>query len=77
MASPLAKPKRQLHPILSGLRDDVVVGGVTLVQLGEVSGYSHEAISNWLCGRSEPLLGNVATVAEALGYEIRLVKKNG
>lgn len=46
-------------------------------KLAYKSGVSYFTIYDWVRGRKTPTLVNAQKVANAMGYELRLVKKDG
>lgn len=60
--------------LLAELRRIRIEGGVSQTCLGEKIGVERDQLSNWECGRRQPLVGNVQAWANALGYEIKLAE---
>ena len=58
--------------LLAELRRIRVEGGVSQTILSEKIGVERDQLSNWECGRRQPMVGNVQAWANALGYELAL-----
>jgi hypothetical protein len=52
-----------------------VLDGVKLNPLAKASGVSHTCLSDWRLGKSQPGLLAFEAVANAAGYELKLVPK--
>lgn len=63
------------NPIISQLRHIRREQLITQEQLGKKAGYDRTAIIRCERGQHLPLFETVCNWAEALGYELRLVKK--
>lgn len=51
--------------------------GISTAKIAQMSGVSKGMIENWLYGGFMPTLENAERIYEALGYEIKICKKEG
>jgi len=71
------KTGRSLNPLMQDLYDKVIATGMTYPQLEAVSGYTPYTFSRWFAQGHTANLEALIAVAESVGYEVKLVKKDG
>ena len=55
--------------------DEIIAGDLSTEHLTKVSGVSRSIIRRWRNGRNAPRIENVEAVLNALGYELKVIKK--
>ncbi|WP_455475355.1 helix-turn-helix domain-containing protein [Bartonella sp. B17] len=63
------------HEIMKAIMQARIEKGMTLIDVAWTSGVSWDAVRSWYHGRREPKMGNLVAVAQTLGLEIILRKK--
>jgi transcriptional regulator with XRE-family HTH domain len=63
------------HPIIEDLRRERVAGGLSQDGLASSFGTAQNLLSRYEMGKTSPTLESLSRWAQALNYEIRLVKK--
>ena len=57
------------------LRQEIERQGITVAKLSKKSGVHPNTVRNYLANRCDPSLCNILCIANALGYEVMVVKK--
>lgn len=64
-----------MNHILKQLRAEVEQGGVGYRPLARMSGYGASQIRCWLTGRNDPRSSSMIDLANALGFDVVLVRR--
>lgn len=67
--------RERTHPLSAELFRILRASPYTLSQLSELAGVGRETLSHW-GHRTNPRLMNFEAALEALGYELKIVRKN-
>ena len=70
------RPHRRIHPIMLDLRRIRIENNISLIELAKRSGYNRNSIMRYENGLRSPFLWPFADLAELLGYELVLRKKD-
>ena len=68
--------ERPIHPLMLELREIVIGQPVKQEMLAERAGYTSCAVSEWFSGRRTPRIHSITDLANALGYDVVLVKRS-
>jgi len=69
------KPVRHNIRLLRRMRDIRIEARVSHLALGALIGVTYSTISRWECHRNTPTILNFEAWANALGYDVMLVKR--
>ena len=64
-----------VHWMVKIIWNDIIAGDLSTEHLTKVSGVSRSIIRRWRNGRNAPRIENVEAVLNALGYELKVIKK--
>lgn len=68
--------KRSNSPLVSALGVGIISSGLTFAEVHEKAGVSRGAIRKWMYGHQGPQLFLFEAVANAAGYDLKLVKRD-
>ena len=65
-----------MNKIMQQIKEDCRLRGMTQRELAENSGLTEASVSRYFSGERTPNLKSAERMAEALGLELRLIKRN-
>lgn len=69
------KPVRNSSPLLREFLSFVEEDGLTGMEFADATGLAHNTLSLWRMGEGGPSVRGLERACKALGYEMKLVKK--
>ncbi len=71
-----ARPaSERAHPIVQRLFNEAIDRGLLDKQIAAAAGFSESTLRKWRYGKNTPDIRSVQALAQALGYDIELVRK--
>lgn len=67
----------QRHKFVDFVKNEIERKHISQNELASISGVDRGSISKWFCATRNPRLFMIEAVLNALGYELRIVKRYG
>lgn len=67
-----------MNPLMTALQEDYRHKGISPTDVAKISGYGRSVVCHWFAtgaAHREPMLSNFVNLANALGYDVVLVKR--
>lgn len=68
--------QRGVHPVVRLIWEEIMGRNLSMTHLEEVSGVARHSMSNWRKATANPYFASIEDVLNALGYELKVVKRD-